>query len=80
MNGTNHALYLLLSRLETARIQFTLARYRPDTILVSVTVPGERIEIEVFADGHMEISRFGGAEDIVGDASLALAIIEQYRD
>jgi hypothetical protein len=31
-------------------------RARPDTVLVSLTMVGPRVEIDVFEDGHMEVS------------------------
>ena len=49
-------------------------------LLVSLTVPGERIEIDVFADGHMEVSRFKGGEDIVGEGDLVNKIIDEYKE
>ena len=63
----SHPLYELLAELEAARIHFTISRHRPDTVQVSLTSVGERVEIDVFADGYMEASRFVGNEDIVGD-------------
>jgi hypothetical protein len=71
----SHPLYSLLQQLETARIPFTLGRCRHDTVLVTLTVVGERIEIDVFEDGHMEVSRFRGNEDVVGGADLVSEII-----
>lgn len=75
----SHALYKLLSDLESENIYFTLGRHRPDTILVTLTLVGERVEIDVFDDGHMEVSRFKGNEDIVGDSELVYQLIEQER-
>ncbi|MFA6291003.1 MAG: hypothetical protein WC637_04435 [Victivallales bacterium] len=75
-----HPLYQLLQRLEDATIFFTISRHRPDTILVSITVPGERIEIDVFDDGHMEVSRFKGNESIVGNSDLVNDIIKKYKE
>lgn len=75
----SHALYKLLSDLESEKIHFTLGRHRPDTILVTLTLLGERVEIDVFDDGHMEVSRFKGNEDIVGDSELVYKLIEQER-
>lgn len=72
----SHALYKLLSALESARIHFTLDRHRPDTVLVTLTLVGERVEIDVFEDGHMEVSRFKGSEDIVGGSELVWKLIE----
>jgi hypothetical protein len=36
--------------------------------------------VDVFEDGHMEISRFIGNEDIVGGHELVTQIIENNRD
>lgn len=76
----SHQLYDLLSRLEFAGISFTLGRYRPDTILVSLTLVGERVEVDVFDDGHMEVSRFIGTEDVSGDAKLVEQLIAANTD
>ena len=75
-----HALFELLSSLEEARIHFALSRHRPDTVLVTITLVGERIEVDVFEDGHMEVSRFKGSEDIVGGSELIYKLIEQERE
>lgn len=73
----SHPLYNLLARLEEARIHFALARHRPDTVLVTLTLVGERIEIDVFDDGHMEVSRFKGNEDILGDLEMVDQLIRK---
>ncbi|EEE02636.1 conserved hypothetical protein [Burkholderia multivorans CGD1] len=57
----------------------TLANGRPDSILVSVTVVGQRVEIDVFDDGHMEVSRFEGNEDIEGGVELIDSIVASVR-
>ena len=80
VNPISHPLYQLLQRLEAARIHFTLARYRDDTVLVTMTLVGERVEVDVFEDGHMEVSRFSGSEDVVGGAELVARLIEDNRD
>ncbi|MBK7103696.1 MAG: hypothetical protein IPH62_00295 [Ignavibacteriae bacterium] len=72
-----HPIYELLKKLEDAHIFFTLGRSRPDTILVTLTLVGERTEIDVFEDGHMEVSRFLGNENIVGENDLIDKIIEE---
>lgn len=61
-------------------IHFTLGRHREDTVLVTLTLVGERVEVDVFDDGHMEVSRFPGSEDIVGDEARVNEIIEKNRD
>lgn len=76
----SHPLYTLLSQLEEARIHFTLGRNRYDTVLVSLTLVGERVEVDVFEDGHMEVSRFPGNENIVGGEQLVRELIEKNRE
>ncbi len=75
-----HPLFKLLRDLEGASISYTLGRHRDDTIMVTVTLVGERLEIDVFEDGHMEVSRFSGNEGVVGDEELVRALIEENRD
>jgi hypothetical protein len=70
-----HPLYDLLGKLDDAKIHYSISRYRPDSVLVCITVVGQRIEIEVIGDGHMEVSRFIGHEDIEGGAELIDSII-----
>jgi hypothetical protein len=65
-----HPLFDLLSRLEAERIHFTLAHHRPDSVLVTLTLVGERVEVDVFVDGHMEVSRFRGDESVEGGEAL----------
>ncbi|RQH04206.1 hypothetical protein [Paraburkholderia dinghuensis] len=69
-------LFDLLDRLDAAKIHYALERNRPESVLVSVTIVGQRIEIDVFRDGHMEISRFVGHEDVEGGSELIDAIID----
>ncbi len=76
----SHPLYQLLQRLENAKIHFILSRHREDSVLVTLTLVGERVEVDVFEDGHMEVSRFTGSEDIVGGAELMERLIEKNRD
>lgn len=74
------SLFRLMRELEAASIHFTLGRHRADTLLVTITLPGERIEVDVFEDGHMEVSRFKGCEDVIGDEELVRRIIEENKE
>lgn len=76
----SHPLYQLLHRLEVANIHYTLARHREETILVTLTLVGERVEVDVFEDGHMEVSRFSGGENIVGGADMVERLIDENRN
>ncbi|AOK62893.1 hypothetical protein [Burkholderia ubonensis] len=73
-------LFDLLDRLDAARIHYTLSRNRPDTVLVSITVVGMRVEVDVFRDGHTEVCVFKGSEGPVDDAGLLEQIIQENRE
>ncbi|MBN3779217.1 hypothetical protein G3O06_16905 [Burkholderia sp. Ac-20345] len=77
---TTHTLFDLLDRLDSAKIHYTLSRNRPDTVLVSVTVVGMRVEVDVFPDGHTEVCTFRGTEEPTDDANALEQIIEASRD
>jgi hypothetical protein len=76
-NDRMHPLFDLLRRLDAGRWHYTMSRHRPDSILVSITFVGERAEIDVFEDGHMEVSQFLGHEDVLGGADLAWRLLEE---
>src|SRR5437867_4359244 len=59
-----------LDRLEEEKICYTLARHRDEAIMVLVTVPGERWEVEFFGDGSVEVERFTSNGEIRGEEAL----------
>ena len=58
-----------LKRLEHGRIHFTLSSVREGAVMVKVSVPGERWEIEFFPDRPIEVEIFG-SDGTIGDATL----------
>jgi hypothetical protein len=56
--------------LEEARLHYFIERSRPDSLRLAVTMVGQRVEIEIFEDDHIEISRFLGDEKVEGGAEL----------
>jgi len=73
----NHPLFDLLKRLDETHIHYTLSRHRDETVMVTVTLVGERVEVEVFNDGHMEVARFLGTEDILGGKDIIYDLVER---
>ena len=69
------AVFETIKALEDARLHFFIMRTRPDALTLSVTIVGERIEIDIFEDDHIEISRFRGDESIEGGEELLAAIL-----
>jgi hypothetical protein len=57
--------------------QLQIARYA--ALMVSVAVPGERWEIEFFADGHVELERFvsQGVADAPAVRSELLSLLDE---
>ena len=68
-----------LQQLEHGHIHYTLASHRDDAIMVCVTVPGERWEIEFLGDGSVEVERFISNGEIYGEEALS-ELLTQYRD
>jgi len=75
----NHPLFDLLTRLDQDRVHYILGRHRADSVLVTATFVGERVEIDVFADGHMEVSRFLGTEDVLGGAERVFDLLDKKK-
>jgi hypothetical protein len=59
-----------LAELDRRKIHFGLTRVRPEAIMVEIAVPGERWEVEFFADGHVEVEVFGRTTGVVGEEEL----------
>ena len=71
----SNAVFETIKKLEAAGLHFFIERTRPDTIRLSVTLVGERVEIDIFEDDHLEISRFRGDESIEGGSELLPALL-----
>ncbi len=64
------AVFDTLRALEEAGLHFYIERTRPDTLRLNVTLVGERVEIDIFEDDHLEISRFRGDESVEGGKEI----------
>jgi len=67
------ALLQFCAGLEQRRASYRLSVERPEAVRVLIAVPGERWEVDFFADGMVEVERFvgqgvedGRPEDILG--------------
>jgi len=59
-----------LEELRDASIHFTVGSVRPGAIMVNVTVPGERWEVEFLDNGSTEVQRFVSAGEITDGTVL----------
>jgi hypothetical protein len=76
----DHTLFELLKELDSAAIHYTLARYVPDSVCITLTLVGERVEVYVFDDGRLEFSRYKGHEDVCTDKAALKQLIDENRD
>ena len=67
-----------LNRLEENKIYFRLNKIR-DGILVEVTVPGQRWEVEYFGDGSIEIEKFTSDGTIFDERELVV-LFQNFSD
>ena len=68
-----------LEQLRDASIHFTVWSVRPGAIMVNVTVPGERWEVEFLDDGSVEVERFLSTGKII-DASALTDLFARFAD
>ncbi|MDX1521141.1 MAG: hypothetical protein R3264_05910 [Anaerolineae bacterium] len=69
-NNIFDKLLTFLEDLEQGKISYTLEHNRDEAIMVNVTIPGERWEVEFLTDGSVEIERFISAGEIYGEDAL----------
>ena len=62
--------FQIIARLNAARIHHSITSIRDDAIMIDAAPPGERWEIEVFEDGHVEIERYRSDGEIADEAAL----------
>jgi len=68
-----------LAELEARKIYFELGKIR-DSVLVEISVPGERWEVEFFAGGEVEVERFITIGEIRGEEELQVLFDEHSED
>ncbi|MGK7874080.1 MAG: hypothetical protein AB4426_12430 [Xenococcaceae cyanobacterium] len=68
-----------LDYLEKSKISYTLDRNRDEAIMVTVVVPGERLEVEFLTDGSVEAERFISNGEIYGEEVFE-EIFNKYSD
>jgi hypothetical protein len=59
-----------LNRLDEADIFYVLGHTRPDSVMVTVVLPGWHWEVEFMADGSVEVERYESVAGIQGDPQL----------
>jgi len=66
-----HRLIEFLNKLEENKIYYRLNKIR-DSILVEIAVPGQRWEVEFFADGDIQVEKFFSDGEIKDKSELEI--------
>lgn len=75
MNSLND-INKFLNILDENNIYYRLNKIRPEGIMIEVTVPGERWEIEFMEDGTVEIEKFISDGSFYGKEELKVLLTE----
>jgi hypothetical protein len=79
MSDSTHQLYQILAKLDAAKIYYTLDKTREETVMILAQVPGRHYEIEVFADGQIEVEIYRSSGDI-GGQELVDELVRDFSD
>jgi hypothetical protein len=80
MNGSGfNKLTQFLCQLEAQKVQYLLAHYRDEAVMVMVATPSERWEVDFFADGSVEVERFVSRGGVLGESVLS-ELFAAYAD
>lgn len=55
-----------LNRLDAAHVHYTLLHTRPESVMVDISLPGWRWEVESMLDGSIEIERYESVAGVEG--------------
>ena len=63
-----------LNRLDEVHIFYVLGHTRPDSVMVTVALPGWHWEVEFMADGSVEVERYESVAGVQSDPQLLEAL------
>jgi hypothetical protein len=66
-----------LNQLDGAHICYTLGHTRPESVMVDISPPGWRWEVEFMIDGSVEIERYQSVAGVEDDAQLLEVLFVQ---
>jgi hypothetical protein len=65
-----------LNRLDRAHITYKLSHTRPDSLMIDISLPGWRWEVEFMIDGSVDIERYKSVAGVANDQRLLEALFE----
>jgi hypothetical protein len=76
-NGGFRELINFLNYLDQNRVGYNLEHDRSDSIMVTFTLVGKRVELDFFED-HIEYSVFSGDESVENDVEKLMEMIRDF--
>lgn len=68
-----------LNKLEEKKIFYQISKIRNESILIEITVPGQKWEVEFMENGDVEIEKFLSNGTIYGNDELA-QLFKEFSD
>jgi hypothetical protein len=65
--------------LDARHVPYVLNFARPEALMLSVAIPGERWELEFFEDGHIELERFVST-GVEADSAAADKLVGYFNE
>lgn len=75
----NISIFEFLNQLKSSNIYFNLNYIRENAIMIEISVPGQRWEVEFFANGTVEVERFR-SENGIEDPSVLSELFKHFSD
>jgi hypothetical protein len=69
-----------LQRLDQAHLTYRLDHTRPDSVMVDISLPGWRWEVEFMIDGSVDIERYRSVAGVESDPRLLEELFEEDAD
>ena len=67
----------LLNRLDAAHVYYKLDHTRPDAVMIDISLPGWRWEIEFLADESVDVERYCSVAGVENDPALIESIFAE---
>jgi hypothetical protein len=65
-----------LNRLDQAHISYQLGHTRPDSVMIDISLPGWRWEVEFMTDQSIDIERYRSVAGVENDPGLLESLFE----
>ena len=72
--GVFERLLDFLNKLDETHISYVLGHTRPDSVMIDISLPGWRWEVEFMADGSVDVERYEPVAGVQSDPTVLEAL------